>query len=858
MSSSKLFLRDALLKFVSFDKNRFIALSLSLLTGILFILFYSETTLFHGLERSSVDFRFFLRAPDEVSQEIMKGKMEARGVNPRVNQRIGIVSVDEESLAELGPWPWPWSFHAELVKTLNLSHHGPSSLVFDIFFIDHKKLFSVDAQDILEQNLPPTQYSKLIEFNKKNEIAFSQALASSDNVFLDYPFFSERITAKIPDIVARQEIMNRISWPVPQDEKSAPWVNNVIPPLVSLADKARGLGYANIKYEKGESTNRRMPIVIKYNKRYYPGIDLVILMHYYGIGLKDVEIKLGDAVYLKNIQKKIVPVLDPTKHPNIAFTNSISLKRSYLGQYKFTGTTVHDQWAKRLQNQGFLTRLDYELYVGDRVEVRNLKIWMISMEDPKSKGQLIVNIPKFAVDKKKEVTLGKDVLISFEPVKNGSEDSIKIVSFLDAELQGVKTYTDIMTKPNKERTIAIPVDDEGFMNINFAGGQESFAYYPYHLFVPKPGADQKKKNEHYATYKDFDSFEDKIIFVAIYKALGLVDVHKSPYGPMFGIEHHANAVNTVLNQDFLYEFGSKQNYLIILVIALVMGLLLPRFSTIAAAAFSILGVIVYIFVAQYVFNKFSIIYAFATPAIQIIISFSIITVYRVLTEEKKSKYIKSTFSKFVSKSVVNELLSDPDNLQLGGEDRIITVYFSDIRGFTSISEALSPQELVNFLNEYLSSMTEIILKYDGTLDKYMGDAIMAFWGAPLPMEDHALRAVKCSLEMMAELHRMQQEWIKEGKPPINIGIGLNTGNATVGNMGSANRMDYTCMGDTVNLGSRLEGINKVYETNIIMSEYTYAQVKDYVIARELDLIQVKGKTQPVYIYELIDMKDEYK
>jgi adenylate cyclase len=190
---------------------------------------------------------------------------------------------------------------------------------------------------------------------------------------------------------------------------------------------------------------------------------------------------------------------------------------------------------------------------------------------------------------------------------------------------------------------------------------------------------------------------------------------------------------------------------------------------------------------------------------------------------------------------------------LGGVDKELTVFFSDIRGFTTLSESLSPQELVNHLNLYLTAMTDLILEYKGTLDKYVGDEIMCFWGAPVPEEDHALLACKCAVKQIETLNKMNEQWPPEKR--LSIGIGLNTGIMTVGNMGSIGRMNYTLMGDNVNLGARLEGTNKQYYTTIIMSESTYAQVRDKVIARELDNIRVKGKNKPVLIYELIDVKE---
>ena len=195
-------------------------------------------------------------------------------------------------------------------------------------------------------------------------------------------------------------------------------------------------------------------------------------------------------------------------------------------------------------------------------------------------------------------------------------------------------------------------------------------------------------------------------------------------------------------------------------------------------------------------------------------------------------------------------------INLGGEKRNITIFFSDIRGFTTISEKLKPEELVHLLNEYLTEMTTIITDDEGLVDKYMGDAIMSFWGAPLEQPNHAEMACSSSLKMMKKLKELQNKWKKEGIPSFDIGIGLNSGEAIVGNMGSSNRFDYTAMGDSVNLASRMEGLNKIYGTNIIITENTQKVVKDKFETRKLDVVQVKGKKKPVYIYELIFEKDK--
>jgi adenylate cyclase len=204
--------------------------------------------------------------------------------------------------------------------------------------------------------------------------------------------------------------------------------------------------------------------------------------------------------------------------------------------------------------------------------------------------------------------------------------------------------------------------------------------------------------------------------------------------------------------------------------------------------------------------------------------------------------------------VIDEIILNPESLQLGGEEREITIFFSDIKGFTSISEKLDPKELVHLLNEYLSEMTDIILDYRGTVDKFIGDAIMAFYGAPGSYPEHAQGACFAAIDMQKILKEMRTRWKKEGFAEIHSRFGINTGPAVIGNMGSRNRMNYTVMGDSVNLASRLEGANKYYGTYNMISEMTYEKVKSDVEVRYLDKITVVGKELPIKVYELVNRK----
>jgi adenylate cyclase len=287
---------------------------------------------------------------------------------------------------------------------------------------------------------------------------------------------------------------------------------------------------------------------------------------------------------------------------------------------------------------------------------------------------------------------------------------------------------------------------------------------------------------------------------------------------------------------------------------LIIGFVVPRLKAVVGIFVFLLTVGAFIVLNLFVFSRLNIWMNLTYPLLTMIAIYFGVTIYRYVTEEREKKKIRGAFQYYLTASVINEMLKDPTKLKLGGDKKDLSVLFSDIRGFTTISEKLTPEELVHLLNEYLTAMTDVVFKYEGMLDKYMGDAIMAVFGAPLDQPDHAKRACLTALHMLSELRGLQKKWQEEGKPVLNIGVGINSGDMVVGNMGSEMRFDYTVMGDMVNLGSRLEGINKEYGSNIIFSEFTYNTVRDSMCCRELDMVRVKGKKLPVKIYELLGEK----
>lgn len=387
--------------------------------------------------------------------------------------------------------------------------------------------------------------------------------------------------------------------------------------------------------------------------------------------------------------------------------------------------------------------------------------------------------------------------------------------------------------------ISIPVNEEGRLLINYCGPPKTFPHYSITDVL------------HGRISQEI--IQDKIVLIGA-TAIGIYDMRVTPFSQVFpGLEIHANIVDTILKQQFLYRpnWVTIFDMLSIIMVGILLGLILPKSKVLGGVVSAGLLFVLFPLIGYYLFKYKGIWINMIYPLGNIILTYLALTVHRYLTEEKEKKKIRGAFQYYLSPSVVEQMLKNPEKLKLGGEKRELTVLFSDIRGFTSFSEQMAPENLVKFLNEYLSKMTDIIFKYDGLLDKYMGDAIMAIWGAPIDQPDHPLRACYAALDMVAELSILREKWRDQGMPALNIGIGINTGLMVVGNMGSEKRFDYTVMGDSVNLGSRLEGLNKLYGTSIIVSEFTYSLVKEKILGRELDLVRVKGRDQPVRIYELL-------
>lgn len=383
----------------------------------------------------------------------------------------------------------------------------------------------------------------------------------------------------------------------------------------------------------------------------------------------------------------------------------------------------------------------------------------------------------------------------------------------------------------------IPVDENAATLIPYRGYQGSFPY----ISITDVLNDKVPK----------ERLAGRIAVVGT-TAPGLMDLRATPVGAAYpGVEIHANLIAGMLDGAIKHKppYILGADVLLVLIAGSVMVFLLPMLSPLRA---TVVGVIVLLLLLSVNFSFWhvsNVVLPLANGMIAIVLLYAMNMSWGYFVESRTKRQLTGLFGQYVPPELVEEMSRDPENYSMAGRKAELTVLFSDIRGFTTISEGLEPNELATLMNQYLGAMTLVVRKHRGTLDKYIGDAIMAFWGAPVDDPEHAKNAVLTGLEMHVALRELNKDLVARGWPELKIGVGVNTGPMTVGDMGSPVRQSYTVMGDAVNLGSRLEGITKQYGVGFIVGESTRELLKKEFVFRELDRVRVKGKEDPVGIYE---------
>jgi adenylate cyclase len=765
--------------------------------GIILALSYG-TGLLQVIELKANDANFRLKLAQK-GKTVQEGSVYSEK-DSRISEDIMIVGIDFNSLTKYGRWPFPRTRHVDLVNAfarIKDQNARENALLLDILFSD------------------PDQIAE-------NDALLSSTIAKSGKVFLEAELKKEsNETASAGDYADRARILFDRKGTITKikgDWRNMLVYRSIEPPLADYANAVAGYGHADFLEDK-DKIFRKQPLI---------GRASTLVETLRLDGLKPgytVDSSAFERLAWMDKSGLFHNVETPLTEKSIAALKARMEKEAPL---KIEGSAADGKPA----DQYYIIRKYKDNFVPA------ITLSLAAHYFGKELGDLDVEIGK-------RIRIPSPTRFDPETGERRPYEIQLIPDQFDADGNLVKEG-----KRKVLENIDIPIDSEGLMMVNFMGqpssdspdGIQTYPIRSYAGYADKaPGPDP-------ATWRRTMAAANKIVMVGAFSSGMAADQKTTPLGLMFGIEILANALNTIIMDNFLIAVPYWVDILILAVLVFIVAFMTSRLSTILSLFGTMVLIVGFFFATTLIFDYKATLVNFTSPTLGMIFSFLAIVVYRAMTEERDKKAIRETFGKYLSPKVVDQLVENPP--ELGGVDKDLTVLFSDIRSFTTLSESMSPQELVNHLNTYLTAMTDVIMEYGGYLDKYVGDEVMCFWGAPLPQPDHAVRACKCALRQMQKLRELNDAWPEAIR--INIGIGLNSGIMTVGNMGSPTRMNYTLMGDNVNLGARLEGTNKEYGTNIIISEFTYGLVKDHFLVRELDNIRVKGKNKPVLIYELVD------
>ncbi|UOF00040.1 adenylate/guanylate cyclase domain-containing protein [Bdellovibrio reynosensis] len=788
---------------------------------LLFVFLAFQFYNYQNLRHEEQDPKSFVGVLENLDLKMLDFKMQLRGSKPS-EAKVGLIAIDDKSIEEVGRWPWDRKVIAKLVD--NVFADGASSLGFDVIFSEPQ--FGDPSSDMALAESLTKHRDKVVtgSFNEPagdawapyQDYCVNEAFAranGADVVKLNASFVVEDKADPYESIDFGQ-LLNQLFTALEAEN-----VPLLLKNEFKVASEAE-LSDAQKRFMKIEVTKRNFEYCqtwLTSNDPFVPTKENPELVKAYAEIFAVPEKDLESAV--KKFKKTVL------RHPLPAsWSWSANLPMMQAGvDYNASFNAFQD-------NDGSVRRMPLFYRTGNRmgtsfVPTLSLQTYLTGM------------------GYRAQVTVDKT-----------SNSKNKVVTAFDVY--------DPKQEPEK-KMFSISADKFSFMRVNYYGGTYSIPHIPareilrnsptikiIHTFWhPESQKFQPKVVE--VDRKEF--FKDRMLIMGA-TATGVYDLRVTPFEKNFpGPEIHVQALAQLADHKFLSPWSKEAKLMpwIILALGIFLSVVLTQVGAVPGLIISATTLAVIVATDLFLFLKFNIMISIMLPLLVLVIVNFAIQTYKYLTEEKKKKELKTTFAKYVSPAIVDEVLKSPENLELGGKKQRMTVFFSDVRGFTTLSESLDPQKLSEILSRYLTPMTDIVFKNRGTLDKYMGDALMAFFGAPIAYDGHAKEACRTALQSLVKLKELQEEFKKEGIPTIDIGIGINTGEMSVGNMGSTIVRNYTVMGDAVNLGSRLEGINKEYGTRIIISEFTYGDVKDAFVCREVDMVKVKGKNLPVKIFELV-------
>lgn len=791
---------------------------------------------------------------DQKSQDL---RYRFRGEMP-IKNPAALLTIDDRSIEEVGRWPWSREKTAQVLD--ELMKHGASAVGLDITFSEPQIETSLLALQRIEQQASqqssqlPDSLKSLIEDEKKRsqpDLVLASVIEKYKNKIVVGAFNEESES----EYVAFQDYCRNEAFKRANAEKFVKLNTSFI--VADLADP-----FDSVEFEK---------------------VFDLIFPHY--------EKQNTEKFLAQVFNKKTAEELNEMEKKSLKFLleqENMSYCKKWLTKEDPYMEPSQDAYLKIFSSNDILKGLPFDealhkfkLSVKSH-PIRQHQRWTINIDELQTPADYTAS---FNAEQDSDGTIRRATLFFRTGNRIGTSfiPSLSLQTFLAAtgyqariEIEKDPRYPDqkILTKfsiydVSKDPEVLyaeVPVDGQGRMKINYYGGTYMFPYLPakellsdkdtmtitQNQFVPElnrwaPISKEVKKSE----------FIKDRAFIFGATAIGVYDLRVTPYEKNYpGPETHVSALGNFYDRNFLKLPADEHRWmpLALLVFGIIFTIIIGQVGAVAGLLLTALFSGGIFALDAWLFTKYLTTITMVLPFFLVISLYVVLTFYKYFTEERKKKHLRSTFSKYVSPAVVDEILKDPENIELGGKKQRMSVFFSDLRNFTTISEKLQATELSDVLNLYLTPMTQIVFANKGTLDKYIGDAVMAFFGAPISFPDHSQHACRCALASIAKLTDIRNEIDQKfpGKNiPIEIGIGINTADVSVGNMGSDIVRSYTVMGDGVNLASRLEGITKEYGVKIVISEFVHADVKDSFCCRELDWVRVKGKKEPVRIFELI-------
>jgi adenylate cyclase len=783
---------------------------------------------------------------------------------PPENKDICIIGIDDPAIDTAGPWPWPRDIIAD--GLIIMKELGARYVVFDIEYIN-ASLRTVDPQRIDQLKTVINKefgiINKLIE-DLLTDLA-NQAITLNQfiSIAVQESGISESEILKLVDVIARNndEYMGRAATlfgntyftvnaleeadPTVTDEERQYVLANIVikdckeygsyhlttedikPTIMPILSRAKGAGFTKVVIDK-DGVQRSIDLLVKYKDKFLPQVAFSPLLDW--LGNPSIE-AYSDHLVLKNA---VLPMEDGGKA-----SQDISIPFDEQGHFLINW--LHTSFNDSFKHISYRAFLDYAYY--EKLLIEAL-------------GNMLL-VKKYGTYYKGEIY----------PLKGLADARELVTSILESgqDPSFMEDYKEFREQIFKEiGEFLSTADGELNKDIDRKIEKEGSQAKKLKLLENKKQVEEDFRN----TRNIFDLFMEtrKKIHEVIADSFALIgltstattDIGVTPFDENYmNVGTHASVVNTILSRNFLdntpWWYGTLAALALSIGIAFLLYVLKKPLMSIIAGGSIVIAIVLLLSIF---FILTSIYFNLLTPSLSVFFTFIILTFLNFLATAREKTYIRNAFSHYLSNDVINELILDPSKLILGGEEKNLTAMFTDIRSFSSISEQLTPSQLVQLLNAYLTAMSDIILELRGTIDKYEGDAIICFFGAPIPFADHARRCCLAAIKMKKMEQELNERLLKESLSPstLHTRIGINSGNMVVGNMGTTKKFDYTIMGHSVNLASRLEGVNKLYGTWSIISENTFKECGDDFALRKLDRVRVINIKEPVRLYELIDEK----